>query len=63
MLRSESQLNQELGEPESRYNVTGEEIWRWPCSCLAVRLTDDTFQWSPCEHHRPTDWAGFREER
>jgi hypothetical protein len=63
MLRSESQLKNQLGEPATRYNVGSEEIWRWQCSCLAVRLGNDSLQWSPCEHHRPDDWPGFPEDR
>jgi hypothetical protein len=64
MLRSETQLRQQLGEPCNRYdvNVDSEEIWRWKCSCLAVRVEPETLKWSPCDMHRPTDWAGFREE-
>lgn len=63
MLRNESQLKHDLGEPERRYNVStandDPEVWRWRCSCLAVRISQEGFQWSPCEAHRPTDWGGW----
>jgi hypothetical protein len=63
MLRNEPQLKNDLGEPESRYYVdTGDgdpEVWRWHCTCLAVRISSEGFHWSPCETHRPTDWGGW----
>jgi len=63
MVRNESQLKDELGEPSSRYDIPGEhEIFRWKCSCLAVRIDGRTVRWSPCELHRPPDWIGHRDE-
>jgi hypothetical protein len=57
MLRRQSELRELLGEPSSRYNVSGKvaQIWRWPCSCLAIPIFDDHFQWMPCDVHRPTE--------
>lgn len=65
MLRKESHLIEELGEPSSRNRVDDEEseVWRWPCLCLAVRLLGEDFQWLPCERHRPSDWEGWQPDR
>lgn len=64
MFRNEPQLLRDLGQPAQRYSVSddGIEVWRWPCSCLAVRISDDGFQWAPCDQHRPTDWGGWHDQ-